>query len=66
MRNLFQSNVVMISQLGVLLLLASAVGRVTATNLSAWLSGSPARLQKASTDAAGGIDVAAFSAWKVP
>jgi hypothetical protein len=65
MRSVFHSNVVTIGLMGVLLLLASAVGRVTATNVNAWLSGYQARPQQMSTDAPAGTDLAALSAWKV-
>ena len=43
---LFNSNVLMISLMGVLLLMASAVGRITANNLGNWLTKPQPRIER--------------------
>ncbi len=55
-------NWVAIGLMGVLLLLASAVGRVTATNVGAWLGVPTARTQHADAASPGQLDAALVSA----
>jgi hypothetical protein len=61
MRSMLNSNLVSIALLGVFLLLASAVGRVAAGNMSTWLTGSLGHAGRAM--AADRAEVAAVSPW---
>lgn len=60
MRNVFDSNLVTIALLGVLLLLASAVGRVTASNVGGWVARAQGHAQRASAPEPERFDVAAL------
>jgi hypothetical protein len=63
--SVFNSNLMTIGLMGVLLLLASAVGRVTAANVSGWLAGSQYRAERAHAAAPGRMDMAAHPGWRV-
>ncbi|HEX7927380.1 MAG TPA: hypothetical protein VF678_07300 [bacterium] len=49
--NLFSSNGMTLLLMGVLLLFASAIGRVTATNVGQWLQGTALRTERATVPA---------------
>jgi len=65
MRGLFDSNVLMAGAMGVLLLLASAVGRVTATNVTGWLGGMQARAERVSVEAPEPTNATVHASWLV-
>lgn len=64
MRNAFDGNWMTISLMCVLLLLASAVGRVTATSVGTWLSTAAAPSHAAGAAPSGNLDAALLTAWR--
>lgn len=59
MRTMFSGNGMTLLLMGVLLLFASAIGRVTATNVGQWLQGSALRTERAAVPAPERLAVAA-------
>jgi len=65
MRGLLNSNVMTVGAMGVLLLLASAVGRVTATNMTGWLGNMRTRAEHVRIAAPERATLAAYPSWTV-